>query len=944
MNLASRCRDAIGQVASLRKQLQQQASSHQSSSTSSKKSGKSNDATIISPLPPSVGTISPKQRVPQPQALSRMASTDDEYDEEDDEEEDDDDEDNMTLNTLQNNTTSPPAAMTVAATAVVVSEVLVPLQPQSKAVQQEADEQERVAVASVPTDVVVVVESSSSSSSSFVRPETTNASIVVEDNDVAATTASTTTPFSVRRSIAPSVTPSPETAVLADSAAFAVNRNGFAVTKEEATSQESAQPVSSVDLSPATAAFSPLPPPPPPPPPQQELPPLQLVSSDDYPEESLVVEEEDEEGGEGSDGDQFDESTSALPIISPFRVQTTVASLRRHEDQDEDKGLSPLLVSTLSTLSKPMLLPAHNNEASASANANGDDVFPRSASPKLGRAVGGGAGGGNGNRMHHHAVSTSNYNDVFPGDLTAPPPHSSTYRRKENGLPLDQPSKQGRVDKSTLSSIDAFEASFNTNFPDSFSPPSEVDQNKSDDSIKGIYNPFLASPSQAMPDPPEHRPTRDTYYAVPFDRSKQGAPPPQTPRNYAVVTATAAVATTPSPKRPSPLSNIMSKLSFQNSSSPPSASIKSKKNSAVEKTRQALFPRSTSPTTPQEDLKSEGLYQTPPNARDSASTSNRSTLLSSSVAPVATAASNSASTGTSSSSISSQVQRMEKAGYQEARARFERVMQSRSLSKKNGSATRSSGNTVSPFSASSSSRANTAASSGSRSNIGVSLLPPQQQLVSSLASDSLIEVRKQTLSQTTDTNTTSRVSLEQQPVGMSAPSSRRHLTYEAMVSPLGRKVNQNANTPATTSLREPTSLSSSMSSVTPATTLSLVNKMYSADSFEDGEIPLRTTLSPGASSRPPRPEEYQYTSVTARAIMEQSPSVATPTSWQAASPPSPWGDPEQLHQQGPSTTSTAKRTSFDPDVERTPSSEPMLERKYGAHNNKIVYLENGYFS
>lgn len=121
------------------------------------------------------------------------------------------------------------------------------------------------------------------------------------------------------------------------------------------------------------------------------------------------------------------------------------------------------------------------------------------------------------------AIKKENYNEEYPGDISVVRKHSGRRRpSKLDGLDGlgdfkeadDETSvnsgtssqaaatferKQAAADdKSTLSSIDAFEASFKTDFPDSFSPrDSTVEEKKTSES--GIYNPFFPSPAKKSP-------------------------------------------------------------------------------------------------------------------------------------------------------------------------------------------------------------------------------------------------------------------------------------------------------------------------------------------------------------------------------------------------------------------------------------------------------------
>ena len=123
------------------------------------------------------------------------------------------------------------------------------------------------------------------------------------------------------------------------------------------------------------------------------------------------------------------------------------------------------------------------------------EVFPQTASPRLSPGA--------------------SYNEGFPADITAAAVrqqhrkfvgvtqededdtahnHNSTARKTQSEQPL-APFDRLRSGMSTISSIDAFEASFQTDFPESFSP--REGERKGDDYDQGaVYNPFSASPQR----------------------------------------------------------------------------------------------------------------------------------------------------------------------------------------------------------------------------------------------------------------------------------------------------------------------------------------------------------------------------------------------------------------------------------------------------------------
>ena len=169
------------------------------------------------------------------------------------------------------------------------------------------------------------------------------------------------------------------------------------------------------------------------------------------------------------------------------------------EDKEEDAISDFPTTETLSTTSPPAQRTSMppNVPSPSSNSSSSPSPFPHSASPKLGRAL---------------YKSNNNYNEQFPGDITSVNRYNSRNRvttlggfDEESDLvpssafpssPLSSSTGIGnatstavttststttaalgggrggtRDDKSTISSIDAFEASFSTNFLDSFSSP-----------------------------------------------------------------------------------------------------------------------------------------------------------------------------------------------------------------------------------------------------------------------------------------------------------------------------------------------------------------------------------------------------------------------------------------------------------------------------------------
>jgi hypothetical protein len=131
--------------------------------------------------------------------------------------------------------------------------------------------------------------------------------------------------------------------------------------------------------------------------------------------------------------------------------------------------------------------------------------------------------GRSGSPFYAGAIKKENYNEEYPGDISIVRQHSGRRRpSKLEGLESlgdfketdDETSvnsgsssqvavtferKQAAADdKSTMSSIDAFEASFQTDFPDSFSPRDAILEEKKT-SESGIYNPFFPSPAKKSP-------------------------------------------------------------------------------------------------------------------------------------------------------------------------------------------------------------------------------------------------------------------------------------------------------------------------------------------------------------------------------------------------------------------------------------------------------------
>lgn len=126
------------------------------------------------------------------------------------------------------------------------------------------------------------------------------------------------------------------------------------------------------------------------------------------------------------------------------------------------------------------------------------EYFPHSASPKI-------------TRRYQHASLNDSYDEEFPPDMIQQPILSLSRKAKikSNNFKESVEEQEGSPEEGSalLSSIDAFEASFNTSFPDSFSPRDEVTSltspvtttDKASTAV-GIYDPFQAStPTKASP-------------------------------------------------------------------------------------------------------------------------------------------------------------------------------------------------------------------------------------------------------------------------------------------------------------------------------------------------------------------------------------------------------------------------------------------------------------
>jgi Shugoshin C terminus len=254
-----------------------------------------------------------------------------------------------------------------------------------------------------------------------------------------------------------------------------------------------------------------------------------------------TAEKDDEEAGTGSGGispssyplsepvdsddfeDVYNQADASIPVTTRPLLPTAVAAAattppmspssskpplmgKNNDDDDEDDsdGEDPSDVVGDTTTA------ARRSSGPGSSSNLVSAFFPHSASPKLGR---GGVGGG--------------YNEEFPGDITAVARKPSSTRSRLGRLSgfaeMDDETSSGVIptinnrmsgrgigggggpqeDKSTLSSIDAFEASFRiTDFPETFSPresSTTVSEEKKSSTGEQPYNPFFPSPQKGRP-------------------------------------------------------------------------------------------------------------------------------------------------------------------------------------------------------------------------------------------------------------------------------------------------------------------------------------------------------------------------------------------------------------------------------------------------------------
>lgn len=221
-----------------------------------------------------------------------------------------------------------------------------------------------------------------------------------------------------------------------------------------------------------------------------------------------------------------DESEISNEVSDQTPIPLTLVSSNDYEDEilEEVNNLPPTEISDLKAESEN-LNPAASEDAEEKSQKSwfDDDVvvsrdnsagspapkkiFPYTASPKINYPT--------------RSVSSRNYNEEFPEDITPTIRKQSIERSIRNdSAGISMSSKKA---SQSMSSIDAFEASFNINFPDSFSPreASIAEENEAEqDGIvtkkvinDDIYNPFAVSPVRekddkfavSISDDPRHR-------------------------------------------------------------------------------------------------------------------------------------------------------------------------------------------------------------------------------------------------------------------------------------------------------------------------------------------------------------------------------------------------------------------------------------------------------
>jgi hypothetical protein len=301
---------------------------------------------------------------------------------------------------------------------------------------------------------------------------------------------------------------------------------------------------------------------------------------------------------------------------------------------------------------------------------------------------------GTGTASYAAAKQKENYNEEYPGDISIVRQPAGRRPGKLDGLEglgdfkedgdddssvnsgtssgvgaFDR--KQAAEDKSSMSSIDAFEASFKTSFPESFSPRDLIEEKKTSEATSeaGIYNPFFPSPAKKSPGGESAPTSTDRPWANNArDRQSVAARRMEVRRNSgASSSAPVNGQQSPSPKigtpTASPAPPSKSPVTVDPSLKAPfSASLSpiAKKRAVVATPITSPLPHTSpaaqrySPSTPQQGpspRNSTGVFRTPP--------------------PLA------GSTTPSPEKSSEQPSRPEKTGYDAARARYEKALKPR---------------------------------------------------------------------------------------------------------------------------------------------------------------------------------------------------------------------------------------------------------------------------
>jgi len=356
----------------------------------------------------------------------------------------------------------------------------------------------------------------------------------------------------------------------------------------------------------------------------EEPPSPKMVDSDDF--------EFDEEEEDQNSEPRASSSSSSPPKVEPKRRSMRNSPVRSSPNSDlmatekETKEDEDTVQETTPRFSDP-------------------PFFPHSASPKFHRG---------------------SYNEEFPGDITAvskPAARQKHHmlgdcRESDDENPASKSSSHHgvfetmskREDKSTMSSIDAFEASFNTNFPDSFSPKDDTEEKKPS---SGIYNPFFPSPqksvrssdSSAESGPPATSAGPALPATVSGENGFAGSIRDRAARSAKRMGVTRSKSTDP------PAHNRTSPRDASSAKAISSMSARPVDNSSGRSPPQRRYSPST-PRTNASPLRSEMLdddrYRTPPQQKITTPTTS-----------------------------SEEPQRPEKAGYDVARARYEKALQPR---------------------------------------------------------------------------------------------------------------------------------------------------------------------------------------------------------------------------------------------------------------------------